>query len=119
MTRADYGAIAFAFLLLIYLYAELWGNDSQGELVKIQIAGQDSITLPLDYNKRIELEGKLGHSIIEIKDRQVRFVDAPCKDKQCIISGWLSKDGEMAACLPNGISVQIVGRDNRFDAINF
>jgi hypothetical protein len=36
-----------------------------------------------------------------------------------VLTGWLREDGQMAACLPNGVTVQIVGRDNRFDAVNF
>ena len=75
--------------------------------------------LRLYYRKQLEITGPLGTSIIEIRDRQVRFIDSPCRGKQCIMTGWLNKDGQLAACLPNGVTVQIIGRDQRFDAVNF
>ena len=119
MTRADAVAIALTLILLPYLYITFWGSSGQGEMVQIRVAEGEALSLPLDYNKRIEIEGVLGTSVIEIKDRQVRFIDSPCKEKQCVISGWLSKDGDTTACMPNGVSIQVVGRDNRFDAVNF
>ncbi len=119
MTRADYLVLIFALLLLPYLYLSYWGNDSQGEIVQIQIAGEETLKLPLEQNKRLQIEGALGTTVIEIKNRQVRFVSSPCQGKHCIISGWLEKDGQLAACIPNGITVQVIGRDARFDAVNF
>ena len=119
MTRADKVVIVLALLLLPLLYIQFWGNHSQGELVQIRSVVSGDLTLPLDQNKQIEVKGALGNSIIEIKNRQVRFIESPCKNKLCILTGWLSQDGQLAACLPNGVTVQIIGRDKRFDAVNF
>ncbi len=119
MTRADRIVIALALLSLPFLYVTFWGNTSQGELVQIRSATSGDLTLPLDQNKRIEIEGALGNSIIEIKDRQVRFIDSPCQNKICVMTGWLNADGQLAACLPNGVTAQIIGRDTRYDAVNF
>lgn len=119
MTRADTFVIALALLLLPVLYFQFWGNNSAGEVVQIRVAGGDALTLPLDRDKQIAVSGALGDSIIEIKDRQVRFIHSPCQGKQCVQTGWLRRDGELAACLPNGVTVQMVGRDRRYDAVNF
>lgn len=119
MTRADKFVIALAVLLLLLLYLQFWGNSSAGEVVQIRVAGGEDLTLPLDQDKHIEVKGALGTSLIEIRDRQVRFIDSPCQGKQCVLTGWLDQDGQLAACLPNGVTVQIVGRDQRFDAVNF
>jgi len=119
MTRADKIVVALALLLLPFMYIEFWGNSSQGEVVQVRSVNSEGITLPLDQDKQLEIAGALGSSLIEIKDRQVRFIDSPCQGKQCITTGWLQKNGQLAACLPNGITVQIIGRDQRFDAVNF
>ena len=119
MTLADKIVVTLALLMLPFLYIEFWGNSSQGEVVQIRSINNATITLPLDQNKQLEITGPLGTNIIEIKDRQVRFIDSPCKGKQCVMTGWLNKDGQLAACLPNGVTVQIIGRDQRFDAMNF
>jgi len=49
----------------------------------------------------------------------VRFVQSPCTGKFCIHSGWLRHSGEVMACLPNGVFVELVGGERRFDSINF
>ena len=119
LTKADYAVFALALILVPWLYLTFWGNHSQGTLVQINIANGDSFTLPLDQNKRIEVQGVIGTSLIEIRDRQVRFIESLCQNKQCVHTGWLESDGQMAACMPNGVSVQVKGRDNRFDSLNF
>jgi hypothetical protein len=119
VTRADKLVIALAVLLLPFLYLQFWGNHSRGEVVQIRVAGGKDMILPLDQDKTIKVAGALGTSVIEIHNRQVRFIDSPCQGKQCVLTGWLREDGQMAACLPNGVTVQIVGRDNHFDAVNF
>lgn len=119
MTRADILVLICALMLLPWLYWNFWGNASSGEIVQIRVAAGETLKLPLDQDKRLEIAGVLGTSVIEIKDRQVRFVDSPCQGKQCIMTGWLREDGHLAACIPNGVTVQIVGRDERFDTLNF
>ena len=119
LKRADYIVILFALVLLPWLYITFWGNNSYGEQVVIRSAGEPPHYYQLYENRRITIEGALGKSVIEIKDGQVRFIEAPCQNKLCILSGWLRHDGETAACLPNGVTVNVVGRNNRFDAINF
>ena len=116
---ADYVVLIIALLLLPYLYITFWGNGSYGEQVTIRIANQPPQHYSLYDNRLITIDGVLGKNLIEIKDGRVRFIEAPCQNKLCIQSGWLRHDGELAACLPNGVSVNVSGRNNRFDAINF
>ena len=119
MTRADYVALALALALLPWLYITYWGNGSQGERVQVKVAGGETVTLPLDYDKQVKIEGARGTSIIEIKNRQVRFIDSPCKSKRCVISGWVKEDGDTTACMPNGVTIQMVGKDSRFDSVAY
>ncbi len=119
MTGADRLAIAAAVALVGWLYLHFWGNGSGGELVAIRVAGGESVVLPLDHDRRLTLEGRLGPTVIEIENRQVRFLEAPCEEKRCLMAGWLAHDGDSAACMPNGVTIEILGRDERFDALNF
>lgn len=119
MTRADYVVVLFALWLLPYLYITYWGSGSLGERVEIRVAGAKPVILALDHDKRLSIEGTLGTSVIEIRDQQVRFIDAPCQGKRCVMSGWLDHDGDTAICMPNGVSIQVLGQDQRFDAVNF
>ncbi len=119
LSRGDMIVIAGALLLLPMLYLHYWGNASHGEQIVIRAAHQDAQYYSLYDDQQIHIAGPLGDSIIEIKDAQVRFIHSPCEGKQCIHTGWLNQDGQIAACLPNGVTVQVIGRDARFDAVNF
>jgi hypothetical protein len=119
LTRADWLAVILAAALLPGLYLRYWGDHGPAAMVRISASGQPDISVPLDTNHRFAVHGPLGDSVIEVRDGRVRFVSSPCRGKQCVHSGWLSRAGELAACLPNGVMVSILGRDRRYDSINF
>lgn len=119
MTRADRFMLAGAIGLLIWLYASLWGSHLAGESARLRVGNQPSVDVPLNENHRYTLSGPRGDSIIEVSQGRIRFIESPCQGKQCIHSGWLQRDGEFTACIPNRISITVRGRDPRFDTINF
>lgn len=119
MTRADWLVVIVAVALLPGLYARYWGDGGPAEAVRITASGQADITVPLSSHRRFTVHGPLGDSVVEVRNGRVRFISSPCRGKQCIHSGWLSHAGELAACLPNGIMVSVLGRDRHYDSINF
>lgn len=119
LTPADAVLVLAAAVLIGWLYLTFWAPGAPPLEVEIRSGGELIATLPLAENRSIDVTGPLGASRIEIKDAQVRFVDSPCTNKVCIVSGWHRHAGETTACLPNQISVRILGRDRRYDAINF
>jgi len=119
VTRADIIIISIAILILPWLYLHFWGDGSQGEIARIQVANQTPRLIPLHRSQRYPIDGPLGTSIIEVQNGRIRFIESPCRNKLCIHSGWLQRDAEFAACLPNLISITIAGRNPRFDSINF
>lgn len=119
MTRADYIVLAGALLLLPYLYASFWHRGGAGE--EVRIVGDDGreILASLREDRELNIPGPLGTSVIEIRDGRVRFVSSPCHGQLCVHAGWLHFGGEFTACLPNRISVAVLGRELRYDTINF
>lgn len=118
MTRADRWVVAASVIGIASLYAWLWQPGEAGAVVEISVAGQPNKVLPLNHNQVVTVQGRTGASVLEIRDGQVRFSHSPCREKICIRSGWLSKGGDFAACLPNGVSAYIPGAE-AYDAINF
>jgi hypothetical protein len=119
ITGADAIVIILALALLPWLYLTYWGDAAPGEQARILRGGEQVALVSLYEQKRLTISGELGNSELEIKNGKIRFLNSPCRNKQCIHSGWISIGGEFIACLPNRISVQIVGRETRFDSINF
>ena len=119
ITVADGVVIALALALLPYLYLTYWGAATQGTQARILRGGEQIALVSLHEHKRLSIEGELGTSELEIKNGMIRFINSPCRNKQCVHSSWVSLGGDFIVCLPNRISVQVVGREPRFDSINF
>lgn len=77
----------------IYLYSELVKTIdlSKGEDVHFSVEGEPDVVFHVT------------------SDGKIRFEASDCPDKLCIKSGALSKPGQFAACLPNGLVLKIVG----------
>ncbi len=119
MTRADRILIILVVCALPFLYFHLWTADEPARFARIQNGSNAPVIETLQPDRILSVAGMLGDSIIEISNSRVRFVSSPCIAQLCVHSGWLTDTGEFAACLPNRISLTLVGQDPRFDAMNF
>ena len=108
-----------ALILLGFLYSHYWREAYFGNQAAILVGGKHWANVDLFQNQWINVTGALGVSKLQVKDGKSRFVQSPCDGKQCIYQGWISQGGELAVCLPNKVSVQILSADPRFDSINF
>ncbi|NTV90004.1 MAG: NusG domain II-containing protein, partial [Clostridiales bacterium] len=41
-----------------------------------------------------------------------------CRDRICVGTGWLTKPGQSAVCLPNRVVVKIIGSNQEYDIIS-
>lgn len=99
-------------------FGAFWGPRGQGHEVLVTVDRDHATTLPLDQDGTFDIDGRLGVSTIMVDGGRVRFMDSPCPGRYCVHSGWLSFSGEVAACLPNGVVVEVLGGEREFDAIN-
>lgn len=80
-----------------------------------QIIKDGKIThkLTLDrIDKRVEVRDKDKYNILIVaEDGRVRFEEANCPDHVCVDTGWISKPGQSAACVPGGIIINIIGEE--------
>lgn len=119
ISRGDHIIIGSALILLVGLYAGYWHDAYRGAQASVLVGGEHWLNVDLSYDQTINVPGAIGVSKLLINDGKIRFIESPCDGKQCIYQGWISQGGEIAACLPNKLSVQILSRDPRFDSINF
>jgi len=116
---ADALVVAVAAMLVGAAWASLWGGGGPAEYAQVSAPGASDRRLDLALETTLEVRGRLGPSRLEVRDGRVRFVDSPCVGRLCVHSGWLSRSGQVAACLPNGIVVEVTGGDREFDAISY
>ncbi len=99
--------VASSFLLLL-------GQKNGGEVV---VSRDDTVIFvaPLNRNRRVDLEGPLGVTVLEIKDGAARIVSSPCRKKICVHMGQVRRSGELLACVPNHLTVVIEGKQDKDD----
>ena len=119
MTAGDWLVLGIALLLVVTAYSSFWGSSLYGNQAAIFVEGKHKSSIDLYENRLFKIKGKLGESELQVMDGKIRFLSSPCDGKQCVYTGWISQSGEIAACVPNGVSVRILGPDPRFDTMNF
>ncbi|MDS1029186.1 NusG domain II-containing protein [Bacillota bacterium LX-D] len=123
MTKADkfiiYGTLFLALLTLVFSFGWL-KTRSQGEIVVIKAKGQPQQEIRLNEiqnGQEIKVQGLIGTSVLKIEDEEIRFIDSPCRDKICVRRGWIQHHGEAAVCVPNQVSVEIIGKRSDLDDV--
>ena len=88
----------------------LWAWAFSAEASEVHIATQQAeFIYPLEDKRHLVVAGPLGDTHIEISGGEARVTASPCRDKICIIGGWIDSTGEWLACLPNRIFIRIEG----------
>ncbi|MCX7711927.1 MAG: NusG domain II-containing protein [Clostridia bacterium] len=67
---------------------------------------------------KITLSGAYNEVILVEKGR-IRFDEADCPDKVCVKTGWLSKRGDAAVCIPDRTMIKIEGNSGEVDSVTF
>ena len=61
---------------------------------------------------------RVGACAVEVGPEGARFIEADCPDRLCVRTGLLTRPGQTAACVPNGVTVTILG-ETELDAISY
>lgn len=99
--------IVFVLLIIFPLIGILITRDiiNSSHNVYIEVDEKLSYILSLDEDKIISVKGIIGYTQIEIKNKKVRVISSPCKNKDCIKQGWVDKG--TIICLPNRVIIRI------------
>lgn len=100
------------------LFTTLWHNEPAG---KVRIRAGDTVfaTLSLAQKRTLDIPGPLGISRIEIDNGRARVASDPGKHQYCVKQGWLTRTGQVAMCLPNQVSLELLGGEKAYDSLNY
>jgi len=114
----DWLVMITGMLLVVYLFQTLWSNE---HATKVQITIGDKVygTYSLNQQREIHVHGKLGDAVISIAQGKARFAKSPCNTQYCVHQGWLTHAGQAAICLPNQISLELLGEAKPYDSLNY
>lgn len=72
-----------------------------------------------NYTEKIIIKNNDNYNNIYIHNGGVEIISASCKDKICVKSGFISKKGQIIACLPNKLYVKILGVEKQIDGATY
>ena len=111
--------LALLGLIFCALSFPLSWQAGTAEKAVIRQGGALFAELELSRNRRIEVPGPLGNTLIAIEQRRVRVVSDPGPRQYCVRQGWLARAGEIAICAPNEVSVQVLGAKEVYDSLSY
>ncbi len=96
--------ISLAFLFFLYI-------QGKGERLTAVIVHKNQVIERIDLSKveeprTITVSGYYTNIIRVEKDR-IRFERSDCPEQICVHTGWLSKFGDIAVCMPNQTLIDI------------
>ena len=109
-TKADKILIVVLILLSLASYPVIKFCAKTGSVLEVEVLGEEYMVVPLNIDREIVVPGRLGDSVILIEDGKARFTSSPCPHKMCIKMGSIKDAGEMAACVPNGVLIRVLGK---------
>lgn len=118
LLSGDWIVIIGALLLIIASFRIFWHQEAAGKLL-IRQGDKVYARYSLDQDRTLDIHGPLGDSRIEIAHGKVRFHSSPCSNQYCVHQGWLSRVGQVAICLPNQVSLELLGDSKPYDSLNY
>lgn len=119
LLRPGDGLILLGLMALcVYLFSLVTTGGPVDRAV-IRRDGKVVAEVMLAVHKRIEVQGPLGTSIVEIEPGRARIASDPGLKQLCVQQGWLERANATALCLPNRISLQVLSKHHRHDSIGY
>ena len=108
LTKRDALLIALVLIVgLTMLGIHQWRNNVDSDLVTAEIRSDyGTYFVCLNENRTFYI---IPNVIFEVKDGQIAFVKSDCPDQVCVHAGFIRSVGQMAACLPNGLVLTLLG----------
>ncbi len=114
----DWLIVMSSIVLIVYLFQTLWSNEHAAK-VQIRLGNKIYATYSLNQQREILVHGSIGDATITISQGKVRFAKSPCHNQYCVHQGWLARAGQVAICLPNQISLELIGEVKPYDSLNY
>lgn len=119
MKRGDQLILGGTFCVALLCAALwLWNRNAAPALVAeissdgVVIETVDLATLKEPVTFRIESHDGQDVNVIRMEPGRAAIVEANCPDELCVRSGWLTRAGQSAVCLPHRLALYLKGESD-------
>ena len=103
------GIILFGSIAAIFMI----NRSGSGTRTAVIRCGDIRYELSLAEDGRFRFDGI--DAGFEVKNGKIRLAEASCPDKICEKTGYIGSSGQSIICVPNKITVAVVGSDESID----
>lgn len=100
---------ASILIVAVVVFVAVLFVSQKGGYVEVKKDGEIIGKYPLSTNVTVEISGSIGYNLLMIEDGEAYIKSADCPDKLCVKRGKIDKNGETAVCLPNKVTVTVIG----------
>ena len=106
MTRND--LILIAVLIIFSITPIAMNSNSDKKIAVLKVDGVIVRELDLTTEKTFAVKSGGGKNIVEIKNGAIRVIEADCPDKICVRRGAIKNPGEIIACVPHKVLIEVL-----------
>ena len=106
--KYDFILIASILAFSIAIFAAMFFSQSNGEYVKVSVDGKETGVYYLSIDGEYVIGD--GSNVLVIENGKAYISHATCPDGLCVRRGRISIVGESIICLPNKVTVTVVGK---------
>ena len=110
MKKRDFILIGAILAVILIAFAVVTLTKQDGAYVVVKVDGKEVARYSLSEDDTYELNG--GTNILRIEGGKAYLTDANCPDHLCVNQGKIDQTGETITCLPNRLTVTVVGADD-------
>lgn len=128
MKKGDVILIVFLLIIISVGYGAVKISRSRSNSInKVAVIKHNELLVQrieldtVESLQRIEVTDSNGRSIhvILVDKGRIRFIQSDCPNQVCVNTGWLTQEGDMAACLPNRTVIVIENQSKQIDNITY
>ena len=108
-------AVCLCVSLALWIVVTL--NKAPGSTVVVTVNGEEYGVYSLHEDREILIETENGQNLLIIKDGYADITEASCPDGICERQHKINESGESLVCLPNKVTVTVVGGDSGVDFV--
>lgn len=107
MKKRDFLLVGVILLAAVALLLASRLGKRAGGAVVVRVAGEERETYSLAVDGVYSLNG--GTNVLKIEEGKATMIEADCPDHYCMSQGSVYRTGETITCLPNKLTVTVVG----------
>lgn len=116
MKKKDILLISLILAVSLLLLLVLRLNSEDGDAVEIRIDSKIVAEYSLHVDATYTLNG--GTNILVIEDGYAYLTYADCPDHLCVNQGRVNKTGAVITCLPNKLTITVIGKKTDVDLVS-